>query len=84
MSWMDDLRLRDLDAAQRIEATCRACGHSRLYSAADLLSLCPHRDTRIAEIVGLIHCAKPHCRRTGLKLMLLRVGGTGAFRGGMP
>lgn len=84
MSWMDDIRLRDMDADQRIEATCRSCGHSRLYSAADLLPLCPHRDARIAEIVGYIHCMKPQCRRTGVRLILLRMGGTGAFIGGMP
>ena len=84
MSWREDYRLRDLDQSYRIEATCRQCGHSRLYAPNDLLQLCPHRDARIAEIVDRLHCMRPHCRAVGVRLLLLRPHKMGAFIAGLP
>lgn len=38
MSWLDTVQLRDLDAGDRLELTCRRCGKVRFVTAGELLA----------------------------------------------
>ena len=44
MNWKTDLKLADLDAAARIEITCRRCGFTR-YEQKDRLMKLPEMST---------------------------------------
>ena len=44
MSWLDELRLRDIDNESIIEATCLSCGHTWKQTPIQLLLKVDHRD----------------------------------------
>ena len=49
MSWLDELRLRDIDNESIIEATCLSCGHTWKQTPIQLLLKVDHRDVKMAR-----------------------------------
>ena len=37
MNWKAHLQIRDLDPEQKLEATCKECGHVHIFTAAQVL-----------------------------------------------
>ena len=50
MSWLTDMRLKDLDESQFLEATCIRCLHTWLQSPTHLLIKVAHRDVYLDEV----------------------------------
>jgi hypothetical protein len=84
MTWLDDMRLRDIDDSAVLEATCRRCLHTWLQSPLQLLLKVDHRNVTLAEVARDLACVRPGCRHAGVRLALLRRDETSAFVGGMP
>src|SRR5437660_5965075 len=72
MSWLDELRLRDIDNESIIEATCLSCGHTWKQTPIQLLLKVDHRDVKMAEVAKHLACACYKCRWVGARLKLLR------------
>lgn len=84
MSWLDDMRLRDLDDTHALECSCLRCGHTWLQSPLQLLLKVDHRDVTLEEVRNNLSCARPHCRHVGVRLALVAASDTSGFVGGMP
>ena len=84
MSWQDELRLRDLDDDQIVEASCLRCGHTRQLTPVQLMLRVDHRDMRVSETARELICERPGCRHSGARLTLLRRDDLSSFVGGMP
>jgi hypothetical protein len=84
MSWLDDLRLRDIDDEDVIEATCLACGHAWKQTAIQLLLKVDHRDVTLDEVAKHLACTRYKCRSSGARLKLLRKRPSSGFVAGMP
>ena len=84
MSWLDDMKLRDLDNASLIEATCRHCGHTWLQTPVQLLLKVDHRDVTMTEVARELACLRYKCRHVGVRLKIIRPHETSGFVGGMP
>ncbi len=84
MSWMDDMRLRDLDDRYVLECICLKCGHEWLQTPLQLLLKVDHRDVTLAEVKADLACKRPHCRNIGVRLALVANSDTSGFVGGMP
>lgn len=84
MSWMEELRLRDLDNEGIIEATCLKCGHTWKQTPVQLLLKVDHRDVTMAEVAKHLACARYKCRWVGARIKLLRNRPSSGFVAGMP
>ncbi len=84
MSWLEDMKLRDLDDENLVEATCLYCGHTWLQSPVQLLLKVDHRDVTLAEVAKDLACKRYKCRHAGVRLKLIRSRETSGFVGGMP
>lgn len=84
MNWQEDTKLRDLDDAYVIEATCIRCLHTWVQSPVQLLLKVDHRDVSMEEVASNLSCVRPGCRHIGVRLALLRGEHTSGFVGGMP
>ena len=84
MSWQDELRLRDLDDAQVIEATCLHCLHTWRLSPVQLMLQTDHRDLRLSEVAPNLACSRFGCKQIGARLTLIRQDDVSSFVGGMP
>jgi hypothetical protein len=84
MSWMDDMKLRDLDGSNLIEATCLRCRHTWLQTPTQLLLKVDHRDVKLAEVAKHLACQRYKCSHVGVQLKLIRPYETSGFVGGMP
>ncbi len=84
MTWKHDIQLGDLDGEQKIELTCRRCGHSRYERVSDLLE----RETMtpqayLDEVEARLACRRRGCRG-GVRITLAEGGETSGFVGGLP
>lgn len=84
MSWLDELRLRDIDNESVIEATCIQCGHAWKQTPVQLMLKVDHRDVTMAEVAKHLACQRYKCRWVGARLKLLRKRPSSGFVGGMP
>lgn len=84
MSWLHDVRLRDLDDTYLIEATCLKCRHAWLQTPGQLLPKIDHRDMRMNEVAKHLACTRFKCRQIGVRLTLVRNEETSGFVAGMP
>jgi hypothetical protein len=84
VSWLDELRLRDIDNESIIEATCLQCGHVWKQTPVQLLLKVDHRDVTMAEVAKHLACQRYKCRFVGARLKLLRKRPSSGFVAGMP
>ncbi len=84
MTWLQDMKLRDLGSEEIIEATCQRCQYLWVQSPAQLLPKVDHRDMYLDEVAANLVCPRPGCRHVGAHLTLIHTGDTGGFVGGMP
>lgn len=82
MNWKTDLKLSDLGAGERIEATCKKCGLTHYEQAAHLLARPDMQHLYLDEAERLLHCANRFCRGP-VRIALIHDGKTEGFVGGM-
>jgi len=82
VNWKTDLRLSDLEAGCRIEATCKKCGLTHYEQAAQLLARPGMRHAWLDEVERRLCCASRFCRGP-VRIALIHDDKTEGFVGGM-
>ncbi len=82
MSWLDQIQLRDLDAADRLELTCRRCGKVRYVTVADLLARGAEARLYLDEVQARARCRQRGCGGA-MRLAMARPGDASGFVGGI-
>lgn len=81
-SWKQNVQVRDLDAGQRLEITCKSCGHVH-YLTRETIATSPERSfLYIDEVERETICRARGCRGA-VRLAMVRKGDTSAFVGGL-
>ncbi len=82
MGWKQDLQVRDLEPDQRLELTCRSCGHVRFVTAGKLSQDRDSRTLYLDEVETKTLCIRLGCRGK-VRLALIGTTDVGGFVGGM-
>lgn len=82
MNWKTDLQLRDIASNQRIEATCRKCGHTHYVDKAALLRQPELQFIYMDELERMTMCKARRCGG-GVRIALVHEGETEGFVGGL-
>ncbi|GHC61502.1 hypothetical protein GCM10010136_02080 [Limoniibacter endophyticus] len=81
-NWKAELQLRDLDGHQKLELTCKECGHVRTVVVSDAMESMPGCQLYLDEIESRAKCKKRGCKGH-VRLALLKSRDTSAFVGGL-
>lgn len=82
MSWKRNIQVRDLDPGQRLEVTCRICGHVH-YLTRETICRSPEREfLYLDEVERETICRARGCRGAVL-IAIISDGPTSAFVGGL-
>ena len=82
MNWKTELQLRDIASNQRIEATCKMCGHTHCVDAAVLLRQPELLFIYMDELERMTMCRARGCNGS-VRIALVHEGGTEGFVGGL-
>ena len=61
MNWKRELQLRDIGRDQRIEATCKRCGHTHYVDTAALIRQPELQFNYMDELERMTVCKARHC-----------------------
>lgn len=81
-SWKDTLQVRDLEQGQRLEVTCKTCGHVHYLTRDSINDARPSDQRYLDEIERLTVCGARGCRGK-VRLAFVRNGDTSGFVGGL-
>lgn len=81
-SWKETLQLRDLDPDQRMELTCRHCGHVRYLTSSEVAAHGGRATLYLDEVERRARCRMRGCKGQ-MRLALPRAGDTSGFVGGL-
>ena len=82
MNWKTSLQLRDLSADQRLEMTCKQCGHIHYMSVETIAEVRGSPNLYLDEIERMTTCKSYGCWGR-VRLALVRRGDTSGFVGGL-
>ncbi len=82
MNWKRELQLRDIDRDQRIEATCKRCGHTHYVDIAVLIRQPELQFNYMDELERMTVCKARHCHGA-VRLALVHDRETEGFTGGL-
>jgi hypothetical protein len=83
VNWKAHLQVRDLAPDQRLEATCKVCGHTHTFDAGKIIGQGRDRGfLHIDELERETNCMARGCGGQ-VRLALVREGDTSGFVGGM-
>ena len=83
MNWKAHIQVRDLPPEQRLEATCKVCGHIHTFTADHVIRQGKYRGfLHIEELEAETICKARGCRGQ-VRLALIRVEDTSGFVGGI-
>lgn len=81
-SWKENIQARDLDPDQRLEMTCKACGHVHYLTRA-MICTSPEREfLYLDEVEREAICRARGCRGA-VRLAMTHKGDTSGFVGGL-
>ena len=84
MTWKDEIQLRDLDAGQSIEVTCRRCAYTYQAQVAALLEQGEAmRYAYLGEVEAQLACKYRGCHGP-VRITLTDNAETDGFVGGLP
>lgn len=81
-NWKQKLQLRDLEPEQRMEMTCKRCGHVHYLTAPALMAKGARPTLYLSEVESKTTCRDRGCGGA-VRLALPRKGDTSGFVGGM-
>lgn len=82
MNWKTNMQVRDLEHGQRIEVTCRSCGHVHFLTREGILKAPQREFLYLDELERETVCRARGCRGT-VRIALVRKGDASGFVGGM-
>jgi hypothetical protein len=82
MNWKTSLQVLDLEPTQRLEVTCKACGHVHYLTRAQIEKSPERGFLYLDEIERETVCRARGCRGA-VRIALARNGETSGFVGGM-
>ncbi len=83
MNWKTSLQVRDLEPSQRLEVTCKVCGHVHYLTHQQIMQTPEREFLYLDEVEKATVCRARGCRGT-VRLAIVRPGETSGFVGGMP
>jgi len=81
VTWKHEIQLRDLEAGQSIEVTCRQCGHTYYRQVSELFAL--GKMLYLNEVERRLACKRRGCHGQ-VRISLVDGAETDGFVGGMP
>lgn len=84
MTYLEDMKLRDLEDGVLLELVCLRCRYTWIESPVQVSLKVDHRDVRLDEVAKHLSCKRRDCRHCGVRLSVIRAGDTSGFVGGMP
>lgn len=81
-SWKENVQVRDLDPGQKLEITCKSCGHVHYLTRENIFTSDEREFLYLDEIERETICRARGCRGA-VRLAMLRSGDTSAFVGGL-
>lgn len=82
MSWKRNIQVRDLDAGQKLEMTCRTCGHVHYLTKA-LICTSPEREFLYLDEVEWEGICRARGCRGQVRLAMQSNSATSGFVGGL-
>lgn len=82
MSWKTELQVRDLTSGQRLEMTCKVCGHVHYLTPADITAARGRDTLYLDEIERMTTCKARGCWGR-VRMALIRKRDTSGFVGGL-
>ena len=81
-TWKQNVQVRDLDENQRLECTCKSCGHVH-HLTRKLICRSPEREFLYLDEVEAEAICKARGCRGSVRLAMVRGGDNSAFIGGL-
>lgn len=82
MNWKSSLQVLDLDPTDKLEMTCRRCGHVRYITQSELLRRTGTAQLWLDEVERRARCRQRSCEGE-MRMALTRLGDTSGFVGGL-
>ena len=82
MNWKRQLQISDLAPEQKLEMTCRRCGHVHYHTRETLLALQARPSLYLDEVEHRASCKGRDCRG-GIRMVLIQNSDTSGFVGGL-
>lgn len=82
MNRKTNLRVRDLEPTQRLEVTCKVCGHVHYLTCAQIVQSPEREFLYLDEVERETVCRARRCRGP-VRIALVRSGETSGFVGGL-
>lgn len=82
MNWKRQIQIRDLGDEQRLELTCKRCGHVRYLTRESLAALNASPTLYLDEVEAQARCKARACK-SPVRMALLNPGETSGFVGGL-
>ena len=82
MNWKSSLQVLDLEPVDRLEMTCRACGHVRYLTGALLLARRGAAQLYLDQVERRARCTQRGCGGM-MRMAMPRRGDTSGFVGGI-
>lgn len=82
MSWKDQLQVCDLAPTDRLELTCRRCGHLRYLTGAEVQARPRVQHLTLAQVEERARCRQRGCNGP-MRLAMPHQGDTVGFVGGI-
>ncbi|WP_230978657.1 hypothetical protein [Ollibium composti] len=81
-TWKENVQVRDLDARDKLEMTCKSCGHVHYLTRAAICSSPEREFLYLDEVEKEAACRARGCRGA-VRLAMAPRGDTSAFVGGL-
>jgi hypothetical protein len=81
-SWKDSIQLGDLEPDQRLEMTCKLCGHVHYVTPATIIAKAGRATLYLDEVERRTKCKARGCNGA-IRLALSHRGDTSGFVGGL-
>ena len=82
MGWKDQIQIRDLSDEQRLEMTCKRCGHVHYLTRESLIALDARLTLYLDEVEQRARCKARGCN-SPVRMSLVNPGETSGFVGGL-